>query len=203
MKITSIKQQANRADRYSIFVDGDYAFSLSENALLASGLASGQELTKQQIKDYKKLSAEDKLFNRALKYVAMRPRSVWEMKTYLERKGAAPETSRQLIQKLAELELLDDYKFALAFVRDRALLKPSSRRKLTAELAKKHIDSGTIEAVLAEACPSDEAALRWHIDKARRQSKYAKDQQKLMAYLARQGFNYSDIKQLLEEPEGF
>lgn len=199
MKITAIKQQVKQADRYSIFVDDEYAFSLSENALLASGLASGQELTKQQVKEYVKLSAEDKLFNRALKYVAMRPRSIWEMRTYLERKGAAPETTGQIVDKLIELELLDDYKFTLAFVRDRALLKPTSRRKLAAELAKKHISSGTVEAVLAEAHPSDEAALRWHINKARRQSKYAKNQQKLMAYLARQGFNYSDIKQIINE----
>ncbi|MBI3624310.1 hypothetical protein HY218_01620, partial [Candidatus Saccharibacteria bacterium] len=46
MKITSIRQQTKRADRYSIFVDGKYAFSLSEGELITSGVHTGQELTK-------------------------------------------------------------------------------------------------------------------------------------------------------------
>src|SRR4051812_30584175 len=90
MKISSIKQQVKRADRYSIFVDGKYAFSLSESALLESKIASGQELSKEQVAEFKKLSADDKLYNRTLRYVAMRPRSRWEVEQYLWRKETSP-----------------------------------------------------------------------------------------------------------------
>jgi NUDIX domain. len=55
MKITAITQQVKRTDRYSIFVDGKYAFSLSESGLLASGLAVGQELTPAELKKLKKM----------------------------------------------------------------------------------------------------------------------------------------------------
>ena len=44
MKITDIKAQVRRAGRYSIFVDGKYAFSLSDTALLEQKLKLGQEL---------------------------------------------------------------------------------------------------------------------------------------------------------------
>ena len=46
MKITSIKQQVKRADRYSIYVDDKYSFSLSEQELLSIKIKVGQEVTK-------------------------------------------------------------------------------------------------------------------------------------------------------------
>lgn len=199
MKITAIKQQEKRADRYSIFVDGKYAFSLSESALLDSKLASGQEITREQLKEFKELSADDKLYNQALRYVAMRPRTEWEIETYLERKKASPEASRKVLKKLQDIELIDDEKFARAFVADRRLLRPTSKRKLTAELRKKRVPNGIIDKVLSEQTDTEEQnALREVITKKRQQAKY-QDNLKLMQYLARQGFSYDDIKQALAE----
>jgi regulatory protein len=82
VKITSIKQQAKRSDRYSIFVEGKYSFSLSEGALIENKLASGQELSSEQVKDFKRLSTDDKLYHQALRYVAIRPRTEWDISFY-------------------------------------------------------------------------------------------------------------------------
>src|SRR5665213_305978 len=116
MKISSIKQQVKRAGRYSVFVEGKYAFSLGETALLDSKLVSGQELTGQQVNDYKKLSADDKVYNLALRYVAMRPRSQWEIEFYLRRKDASPALVETILSKLSNIGLTDDEQFAQAFV---------------------------------------------------------------------------------------
>lgn len=202
-KITKIVQQAKQRDRYSLFVDDKYSFSLSENALLSSKLASGQELTKQQVDDYKQLSADDKLFNRALRYVAMRPRTVWEMRTYLEHKGSPAPQIEQITNKLIELDLLDDQKYALAFVRDRALLRPTSVRKMIAELRKRHVPEEVIQLTIQDESTDEQAALRAVIAKAKRQTKYRDDEQKLMQYLVRQGFNYGDIKAALGRDAGY
>jgi regulatory protein len=196
MKITSIKQQIKRADRYSIFVEGKYSFSLSEQALLESGLASGRELSAEQVKEFKQLSADDKIYNQALRYVAMRPRSVWEVGFYLERKKASPPLINIILNKLTNIGLLDDEKFAQAFVNDRRLLRPTSRRKITMELRKKHVPDEIIGKVLGEDAGKDRAALHAVIESKRRQAKY-QDDIKLMQYLARQGFNYDDIKSAL------
>jgi regulatory protein len=198
MKITSIKQQAKRTDRYSVFVDGKYAFSLSENALLESKLAGGQELSKQQVKDFKQLSAEDKLYNRTLRYVAMRPRTRWELEQYLWRKEASPTLTEQILNKLSIIGLIDDEKLAQAFVNDRRLLRPTSRRKLILELRKKHVADDIIQKVTADEGGAEEASLQSVIERKRRQAKY-QDDLKLMQYLARQGFNYDDIKAALQK----
>jgi regulatory protein len=197
MKITSIKQQLKRTDRYSVFVDGKYAFSLSESALLESKLASGQELTKEQVSDYKKLSADDKIYNQALRYVAMRPRSRWEVQFYLERKKASPALIDKILNKLSVVGLLDDAKFAQAFVNDRRLLRPTSRRKLQMELRKKRVADEIIQIAVGGEAEDEQAALQAVIERKRRQTKY-QDDLKLMQYLARQGFNYDDIKSALK-----
>lgn len=198
MKITKISQQLKRPDRYSVFVDEKYTFSLSEGALLESGIASGRELTPQEVENFKQLSHDDKIYGQALRYIAMRSHTTWEMQFYMERKGAPPALIEQILNKLTDVGLLDDYKYAASFVKDRRLLRSSSRRKITAELMKKRVMSGAIEAAFESSEPNDERlALKEMITRKRRQTKY-QDNDKLMQYLARQGYGYGDIKRALQ-----
>lgn len=196
MKITKITQQQKRTDRYSIFVDNIYAFSLSEVALLEAKLASGQELSKEQLKQFKDLSADDKVYNQALRYAAMRPRSIWEMRFYLERKNVSPTLIDVILNKLINIQLLDDLAFARSFVADRRLLRPASRRKIIMDLKKKRVAEEIILEAVGNATEDEQSALLAVIERKRRQTKY-QDDQKLMQYLARQGFNYDDIKSAL------
>jgi SOS response regulatory protein OraA/RecX len=67
---------------------------------------------------------------------------------------------------------------------------------LRAELAKAGVSREAVEAALAEAGPDEVATIR---ELARRRANQYRDPQKLMAYLARQGFSYGKIKEALEE----
>jgi regulatory protein len=196
VKVTGIKQQVKRTDRYSVFIDGKYGFSLSEAALLESKLANGQEISRQQLKEYKQLSNDDKLYNQALRYVAMRPRTKWEVEQYLWRKQASPAPTEEILNKLSKIGLIDDFKLARAFVEDRKLLRPTSRRKLILELKKKHVAADIINQAVGNESEDEHSALAAVVAKKRRQAKY-QDDLKLMQYLARQGFNYDDIKTAL------
>lgn len=198
MKITRIAQQQKRTERYSIYVDDGYAFSLSETALLDSKLSIGQEITTKEVEQYKLLSADDKLHAQTLRYVAMRPRSTWEVKSYLERKHASPDLIVSLLNKLSESKLVDDAAVARMYVHDRQLLRPASRRKIIYELRKKHIPESGIETALNEI--DDRRALDQIIAAKRRQSRY-RDTNKLLRYLATQGFSYEDIKRALAETD--
>lgn len=199
MKITAIKQQVKRADRYSIFVDDKYAFSLSESGLIESRLASGHELDENELKRLKKAAGVDKVYGQALRYVAMRPRSEWEIETYLGRKEEVDkEAAQEIIRRLRELRLLDDLDFARAWVANRRLLKSSSKRRLRLELKLKRVPEDAIDQVLAEDETDERQTLRDIIEKKRH--RYP-DSQKLMRYLARQGFSYDDIKSALETGE--
>ena len=198
MKITSIKQQIKRAGRYSIYIEGEYVFSLSEDALLASRLVKGQELSSKEVAAYKKLSSEDKLYYQALRYAALRPHTRWEIATYLERKEASPPLVDIILNKLSIIDLVNDEKYAQAFVNDRRLLRPTSRRKIISELRRKHIDSDIITRTVGDEGEDEVTALQAIAERKRKQTKY-QDDLKLMQYLARQGFGYSDIKAALQQ----
>jgi len=198
MKLTRIVQQEKQKDRYSIFVDGKYSFSLSENALLDAGLAVGQELSQEDVKHWKQASADDKVMGSALRYAAMRLRSVWEMEQYLKRKNASPALAEKILNKLININLLNDEAFAKAWVANRRLLRPTSKRKLQQELKAKRVPEEVINITLAEdEVVNDRTALREMIAKKRNLSRYKANPMKLMQYLARQGFNYDDIKQAM------
>src|SRR5579883_3508985 len=111
MNITKIVQQERQKTRYSLFVDGKYAFSLSEGALLESKLAVGQELNADELKRWKQESADDKIAGNTLRYAAMRPRSTWEIEQYLRRKNASPALASRIVDKLTTMGLLDDAAF--------------------------------------------------------------------------------------------
>lgn len=196
MKITAIKQQVKRKDRYSVFVDDTYSFSLSEGALIEHRLASGQELDERQLKELKEASGNDKAYGNALRYVAMRPRSEWELRDYLRRKDVDEPVAQIIIERLQRVGLLDDLAFARAWVVNRRLLKATSVRKLRLELKQKHVAEDVVTQVLAEDETDERDSLRQLA--AKKRARYP-DDMKLMQYLARQGFGYDDIKTVLAE----
>jgi regulatory protein len=200
MKITDIKRQVRQAGRFSVFVDGRYAFSLSDTALLEQGLKLGLDLDAAEVKRLKQTSSDDKLYGLVLRYVAMRPRSEWEVRTYLDRKHSPAALVSQILNKLSELNLLDDTKFAQAWVESRRLLRPTSKRKLQQELRAKHVSDEVIRQVLAEDETDEVVQLRELVAKKRSITRY-RDDLKLMQYLARQGFNYEDIKAALRDED--
>ncbi len=198
MKITSIKQQVKRQGRYSVFIEGKYSFSLSDTALLESGLTLRQELSATEVVELKQKSSDDKLYNNALRYVAMRPRSQWEMEAYLTRKACPTALRNNILNKLSNNGLLDDQSFARSWITSRRLLKPTSRRRLTQELRTKRVPDDIIQRLLAEDATDEVVVLQELIARKRKQTKY-QDDQKLMRYLAAQGFAYSDIKAALTD----
>lgn len=200
MKVTEIKQQERLKGRYSVFVDEKYSFSLSADGILESRLYVGQELDTADVKTYKKLSEDDKAYGLALAYAVRRMRSRWEFSDYFRRKGYDEQLSQQITEKLVSLGLVDDEKFAEAWVRNRRLLKPVSKRRLTQELRQKRVSDDIIEHALAEDETDERSVLRELIARRRKQTKY-QDDLKLMQYLARQGFSYDDIKSALNEDD--
>ena len=99
------------------------------------------------------------------------------------------------------MSLIDDERFVEAFIHDKLLVSPASKRKIAYELKKKHIAEDIISRSLNNDQISDEENLNKLIEIKRRQSKY-QDDLKLMQYLVRNGFNYGDVKRALSYSAG-
>lgn len=200
MKITDIKQQVKQQGRYSIFIDGKFSFGLSELALMNSGLRMGRELTAAELAGLKDTAREDKAYNQTLGLIARRPRSEWEIRDYLKRKEYDPELVELTVTRLCQAQWLNDLDFARRWVESRRLLKSTSKRRLQQELKAKRVSDEVIQQVLAEDETDEKSVLKELITRKRKQTRY-QDEQKLLAYLMRQGYNYGDVKDALSLPE--
>jgi len=190
-------------------VDAVYRFSLDIFQISELGIRVGKEYTEQELVELETESQFGKLYGRALEYCMMRPHSAKEVRDYLYRKtrdlrtktgeikkGISPEVTARVFDRLEEKGYVDDQKFARFWIENRNLTKGTSLRKLTAELRSKGVAQSIIEKFLNDSERSDEDELKKII--AKKQKRYP-DQQKLMQYLARQGFQYDDIKQALSD----
>ena len=206
MKITDISLQAKNPDRVNVSVDGNYRFSLDVSQVSELGVKLGKEYTDEELQELETESQFGKLYARALEYCMLRPHSVREVRDYLYRKtltkkyrdrqGYSPALTSRVLDKLQQKQYVSDENFARWWIENRNLTKGTSLRKLTAELRAKGVAGSIIEEVLGESERTDEDELAKII--AKKRGKYA-DDQKLMSYLARQGFGYDDIKSALKD----
>lgn len=196
MKITAIKQQIKNPERVSIFVDDKYSFSLNLDELLREKVKQGLELDTGDVKRFKKISADGKLRQRSLEWLMSRPRSTREFSDYLYRKKAEPDQTDSLINEFTEKGHLDDQRFGVWFI-DLLQRRHKSDRGIRAELFKKGINRELIDELLSDTSSEDER-LQALITKKRRLLRYQKEPQKLVEYLTRQGFSWSQVKSALE-----
>lgn len=152
--------------------------------------------------------SEETAYLLAIRYLGYRPRSVKEIREYLQKKQVTEIFIATAIAKLLEQKFLDDESFAQMWVRTRVALKPLSQRVLKMELIAKGIAKETIEQVLVEqeeVSGSDGEMARVLIQKKKRlyEGMSKKERyEKLGGFLARRGFDYQTIKRSIDDVFG-
>lgn len=212
MKITALSVQQKDLNRVNVMVDGKFRFSLDISQVGDLKIKIGNDYSESDLHELETESQFGKLYARALEYCLIRPHSSREMRDYLYRKtlskkvrnrrtgeikdrpGIGKEITERVYDRLVERGHINDEKFARFWIENRNLRKGSSIRKLQAELSTKGVDKSIVEKILSESDRNDTDELQKIIIKKR--TKYS-DEQKLIQYLARQGFGYDDIKSAL------
>jgi Uncharacterized protein conserved in bacteria len=205
--ITAISVQIKDKSRVNVFVDGKYELSLDIVQIGELGVKVGQAVDDEKLVELRSASEFGKAYVRAMEYALVRPRSMREMRDYLGkktmdrrlpegkvRKGISKEVVELVLARLTEKNYIDDKKFARFWVENRMQKKGISARRLRLELQKKGVDKETVDLVLDNSVRNDASEMQKMIDKKR--AKY--DDDKLVAYLVRQGFNYYDAKEAIK-----
>ncbi len=209
--ITDIKQAVRIENRVNIFINGKFDFSLDIAQVVDFRLKKGQALTEKELHDCRRASEFGKLYQRTLEYVLSRPHSIKETYDHMlqsRKKREAENRLRQknlsiptdddidlVLERLIGRGYLSDEKFVRYYIENRNVKKGISLKKLRQELAKKGVSQSMIEAALAEN-PRDEAEeIKKIIAKKRRRY----DDEKLIQYLLRQGFDYQQSKDAVLE----
>lgn len=209
--ISHLSVQVRNPERVNVSVDGKYKFSLDITQVVDLGVKVGRQLDDQELCTLEEESQFGKLYGRALEYALSRPHSSREMQLYLKKKTFDRRTKEgkvlkgyslslvdRVLEKLQQKKYIDDYAFAHWWVENRNLTKGTSIRKLTVELKSKGVADTVIQDALESIGRNDSDELEKMIKK--KQNKYD-DEQKLIQYLARQGFRYEDIKEALQKED--
>ncbi|MBN1448926.1 MAG: RecX family transcriptional regulator, partial [Bacteroidetes bacterium] len=149
MVITKIERQKKNRHRVSVYLDGDFAFGLNDEAVYRFGLHKGMELDDARRAEIERYDQGVQAKRVAERYIGMRMRSEREVRQRLREKEFPEEVIEETVEVFRRVRLIDDRSFAEAWVRDRLLLRPRAPALLRAELRRKGVAADIIEEVLA------------------------------------------------------
>ena len=199
MEITDLRQGVKKPNRVNVFVDGKFSFSLDIAQVVDLGIKVGLALSAEKLEELKRASEFGKLYQRALEWALVRPRSEKEVRDYLYKKVFERKLDKSyidlIVARLKEKKYLDDMVFAKYYVENRFVKKGISRRRLSLELVKK----GVAKEIIAEVLDgrNDEEEILKMI--AKKRARY--DDEKLINYLCCQGFSFELVRNLVRDYE--
>jgi len=201
VKVTGIEPYSKT--KYKVSLDGKFAFVLYKGELSRFHIRKGEELSEEtQQKIYSDvLLKRAKL--RALHLLSDMDRTENALREKL-RLGLYPqEIIDAAVEYVRSFGYLNDARYAENFVRSRQGIK--SRREIRAQLLQKGVPSELIEDAF-EACGEEggEAdAIRRLLEKKRFDPVCADEReiQRLYGYLARKGFSYETVRQVIQNYE--
>jgi regulatory protein len=195
--ITALRVQKGNAQRVNVYLDGRYGLALP--ILTAATLRRGQFLSDEDIACLKAIDEEEKAYERAVRFLARRPRSIAETQRYLRRRPLPDPVIDRVIQRLATAGYLDDRLFAQFWVEDRERFRPRGQAALRHELRQKGLPDQIIDEAL-QALDAEDSAYRAATAYAPRLARLDRPtfRQKLGGYLLRRGFGHEVVWPVVE-----
>lgn len=190
--ITALRFQKRNHERVNVYLDGQYALALP--AMLAAQLRRGQHLSDDDIARLRMQDQEAKAYERSVRFLSYRPRSVAEVERMLRRHETPQPVIDRVIERLIDSGYLDDEAFARFWVDDRERFGPRGPLALRHELREKGLAEEIIDQVLRSVDSSDSA---YRAGKKRAQRLAGLDErtfrQKLGSHLLRRGFPHQVV----------
>ncbi|WP_336822307.1 recombination regulator RecX [Sporosarcina sp. USHLN248] len=200
--ITKITRQKRDQERYNIFLDEQYAFSVHESVLVKYGLTKGMPMDEWALGEITYEDQIEKAFNRALHYLSFRMRSEHEVKKKLSELEYGEAVILEALAKLRRLGFLNDEAFTEALVQTHKNTSYKGPQAIRQELRKKGVEKELQEKVLENYSEDEQFAnakkLAEKSAASNRNSTPSQTKQKIQNALSRKGFSFDLIQQVLE-----
>lgn len=202
-KITQIELGKRNKDRRNIYIDDEYAFSLSAEIVYKEKLEINQVV---DVNKLVKLSMEDEFMkckSSALKIVERSYKTEKEIEKKLMLKEYSRESIDRTIEFLREYNLINDEMFVKMYIKDK--YKTQGKNKIKYNLKRKGISDELINIELASINDEESkigAVLlveKKYRELSRRESDKYKITQKLNRFLISKGYNYDLAKTVIRE----
>lgn len=187
----------------TLVINGEETLWLSRELYMERELAQGEAFDYDELKKWLLPRQYPETLNAAVAFLAVRARSVLEVRQKLEQRHYLDEAVEMALYKLEKENLLNDE----AFARDWATAcarKHMGKRRILSELWRKGIDSDLAQQIVdgLDTEESGEAAVEQAQKLLRRyadESDPRKAAGKLMAAMARRGYAYDEANEAVRE----
>jgi len=200
--ITKVEVQKKNKDRYSVFLDDEFAFGVHVDVLVMHGLRKGLELDKDELETLIHDESVKKAVLAGIKYISYKQRTSKEVADKLRDLEHTPDQIEEALEKLKEMAFLDDERYAEEFVDTRQIRY--GRKRIFLELRKRGIPEHIAEHALNTVLDVD-AGYETALEMGRK--KYAqcegleaqKAAARVQGMLLRKGYSYDVVNRIIKE----
>lgn len=201
--ISKISRQKNNQQRYNIYINDEYSFSVDESTLIKFGLTKGKVLDQFEIDEINYEDEIAKAFNAGLYYLSFQMRSEHEVKKKLLDKGYGESVVLEAIQKLSKLGFLNDETYSKALLESKKRFQKKGPYAIKEDLRKKGIDKSLQDKVLGTFSYDEQKQLATQLAEktVKLNSKKTPTQikQKIQETLLRKGYSFSIVEDVLSD----
>lgn len=202
-KITKIEVQKRNKKRVNVYIDEEYAFSVGMEIVYKENLTKGLEVDEEKLSIIVKKENVSKCKETALRILDKSYKSEKELKEKLVQKEYDKYAIDQTLNFLHEYNLVNDEKYAKLYIKDR--LRTQGRNKIKYSLIQKGINEEIISELLEESDKEEEKNIAYnlankkYIQLQKREDDIYIIKNKLSRFLIGRGYDYSMIKDIINE----
>lgn len=147
--LTKIEGQAKNKNRVNIYIDGSYSFACHMEIILKYGLREGMEIDRKELWKLIEEDENQRAFQAGLHYLSYKPRTNYEMRNYLIKKGYKDSTVEGTLEKLLHYKYIDDHQYAKSYIINSMETKKKSSEIIRLDLIKRGIPSEIIHEYIS------------------------------------------------------
>lgn len=204
--VTSIHERRAGSARYVVAIDGRDVATVSAQAIADLALRVGKRVETGEALSLQEESGRVAVFDKAVELLAVRARSVRDLRIRLRRTGAALAKIDEVLERLVALGLLNDEEYARNLAHSRVVSGGVSKRRISQELQKRgvarDVADDAIDTTLEEVELDEMGSARAAASKRLRSLQSldaATRRRRLYAYLARRGYETAVIARVLKD----
>lgn len=201
--ITVVKISQGRGPFYKVEFSNGEKLRLSEDTVVRHRLLKGQELEEKTLNEIKQEGKEDMGYQMALNYLSYQLRTEKEIRTYLKDNEIESTDRQKIVDRLKEMDLLNDLVYSESFIRTQMRLGDKGPRVLQQKLKQKGVKDSDIQQALYLYEGDEQYQVALHTaQKALRKFHHNSQrevQQKLQQLLMTKGFSSDISKRVLAE----
>ncbi len=198
MKVTKIESVTKT--KFKVYVEEQFAFVLYKSELSRYRIVTDEEITEDTFQKIKKEVILKRAKLRALHLLNDMDRTEAQLRTKLKQGLYTEDIIEQTIEYVKSFGYIGDASYARRYIQSRQ--KNKSKKEIYMELCKKGVAKEEIDSAMEECYENhgEEEAIRTLLRKKKYNPEQATEAetQKIYGYLARKGFSYDQIRQVIQ-----